>query len=354
MVGLLIGALGAILASPIGSLPSDPWSSVPKEIRQSRKAHIEASIAKTDFWMVPYLKGEQNLEPFTRQGLDPNPAYAAVLAQWAKDKRDIVRAVAFSEELRLLLAMKDMTVGVKDFASILDRVPALTDPKAQAIAAESVIVTFPFTERGVAALGKIYPNNPVDRDRWILAGRNLEAMQEDRKVTPDQARLLGPAPKGWIPEALSTSLAGGLKEGDRMQKMDYTTWDGKLLRLDSLHGKPVVLIHTAWWCGACRNEIRELGTIMKEGRSRGIEFVIVSGDLDVARTLSWLKAEEAQAPVVWSPGALGLYSSLLGVRGWPRITCIDRDFRVSRLDLDPNTRLASLRGWIDEVAPLKR
>lgn len=139
-----------------------------------------------------------------------------------------------------------------------------------------------------------------------------------------------------------------------MQKMDYTTWDGKLLRLDSLHGKPVVLIHTAWWCGACRNEIRELGTIMKEGRSRGIEFVIVSGDLDVARTLSWLKAEEAQAPVVWSPGALGLYSSLLGVRGWPRITCIDRDFRVSRLDLDPNTRLASLRGWIDEVAPLKR
>lgn len=354
MVGFLLGALGSILPSTYSGFPTDPWSSVPQEILQGRKAHIEASVVKTDFWMVPYLKGEQNLEPFTLQGTDPNPAYASLLATWAQDKRETVRAVAFAEELRLLLAMKDMTVQVKDFAQILDRVPALTDAKARAIAAESVIVTFPFTERGVAALGKIYPDNPVDRDRWILAGRCLEAMQENRKIAPDQAKLIGPAPRGWVPEALRSSLAGGLKEGDRMLNMDYTTWDGKLLRLESLRGKPIVLIHTAWWCGACRKEIRELGAIMKDGRSRGVEFVLVSGDLDVARTLSWMKAEDAQAPVVWSSGALGLYSSLLGVRGWPRITCIDRNFRVSRTDLEPNTRLISLRAWINEIAPPRR
>jgi peroxiredoxin len=77
-----------------------------------------------------------------------------------------------------------------------------------------------------------------------------------------------------------------LKQGTVAPDFKLNTLDGKPFKLSKLKGKYVVLDFWASWCPDCRKDAPNLVRMYQEFHSRGVEFVGVSFDTDVA---AWKK-----------------------------------------------------------------
>jgi pimeloyl-ACP methyl ester carboxylesterase/peroxiredoxin len=73
-----------------------------------------------------------------------------------------------------------------------------------------------------------------------------------------------------------------LKQGTVAPDFKLNTLDGKPFKLSKLKGKYVVLDFWASWCPDCRKDAPNLVRMYQEFHSRGVEFVGVSFDTDVA------------------------------------------------------------------------
>ncbi len=80
-----------------------------------------------------------------------------------------------------------------------------------------------------------------------------------------------------------------LKKGSAAPDFILKTPDGKTFKLSELKGKYVVLDFWASWCPDCRKDIPNIMRMYNEFHNRGVEFVGVSFDTDMA---AWTSAIE--------------------------------------------------------------
>ncbi len=338
------------LSSAIAPAALGPWDSVPKALKDVRITHIEASTKDTLLWLEPSERGETELNKYYKKMQSPNPPYKAKLDKWAQSPDEMTKAFVFSENLRIVMAEKSMGMGRADTNPILDAVPAVKIAAARELVSEALVSLAPLNpERVASELSKLWAPDSFVGDLWaaigIRAASSMEAAPKNSKASID----IPTRGKGWLADAYRLAERNGMpRDGQRMNNLRFTTWDGNTLSLDQFRGQPIVLLSTAWWCGVCRREMPEVGRLLRRAKEeRGVQCVVVSGDFDVALTRAWLQFHKADVNLVWAGGTTGMYTALLSVIGWPSQILIDPDFRVAKLKDPKQDRMSQLKGWIE-------
>lgn len=97
--------------------------------------------------------------------------------------------------------------------------------------------------------------------------------------------------------------------------------DGKTITLTSLSGKPLLIDFWATWCGPCVASLPELAEIYDETRGKGLIFLGVDEDKDVAKGSAFLERRGYTWPNFTDPD--GEVHKQLGYEGIPHVILVD-------------------------------
>jgi peroxiredoxin len=110
---------------------------------------------------------------------------------------------------------------------------------------------------------------------------------------------------------------------DPAPNFSLKTADGKVVELNKLKGKAVVVNFWATWCGPCRSEIPGMLEVYDRYRSKGLEIVGVSLDRDGWRVVSpYVDKTKITYPVVL--GDEGIVEAYGGIEAIPTTFVIDK------------------------------
>jgi peroxiredoxin len=133
------------------------------------------------------------------------------------------------------------------------------------------------------------------------------------------ARWGGVALAGLLAIAGSVSAATQLR-GAEAPDFVLKSFSGKNLRLSEYRGEVVMLSFWATWCGDCRAQLGELGTMRDRYQDAGIELLAVSLDQNARQASE--TAADASYPVLHDAG--GEVGRLYDVTKMPVMVLIDR------------------------------
>lgn len=103
---------------------------------------------------------------------------------------------------------------------------------------------------------------------------------------------------------------------------------GKVVTLDQLRGKPVLITFWASWCGPCRVELPELQRLHEELGDKGFVLLAVNVDSSASAARRFLELHKLQIPV-YRMDQRDL--AAIGVSGIPTNLLLDRDGRPVQL-----------------------
>lgn len=314
-----------------------------------RTDHIRASTEKTLKWMKPYLQGITDLAPFVVEDtLDAD--YLKKLEPLANSTSDIEKAFAFSERVRLTVGKGGMMLDPKVLAATVDTAPVLSDRRAKEMVSKHVIGAFPVASKAAkTVIGKLWAADQNIANGWLEVGRLAAARSSDQPMDIRKPVLEKVRKQWWASAALDTYGNDGavFKPGQALPNLQFDLWTGEYLSLSQLKKNKALIIYTAFWCGACRQEIKEVGRLVNVAKAKGIPSILVSGDFDIAQTLAWMKAEGVDIPVAYTGGPFGYLPMLSGTGGWPMFLPVEKGGKLATIDLDPKERLKSLSKWIE-------
>jgi cytochrome c biogenesis protein CcmG, thiol:disulfide interchange protein DsbE len=150
-----------------------------------------------------------------------------------------------------------------------------------------------------------------------------------RAVTADEgANLLGkPAPELRLP-----------------------TVDGRVVSLEDLRGKVVIVDFWASWCGPCRQAFPALNALFEDYRARGFEVLAVNLDEKRKDADAFLADRPRSMTVLFDPA--GKSAKAFGLQGMPSSFLIGRDGKVRQAHSGFNQQI--LDEYRDKVQQLLR
>ncbi|MGE3984472.1 MAG: TlpA family protein disulfide reductase [Dehalococcoidia bacterium] len=86
----------------------------------------------------------------------------------------------------------------------------------------------------------------------------------------------------------------GLSEGDIAPDFEFSTFDGKRMRLSDLRGQPVFLNFWASWCGPCRQEMPNMQTMLEKYSSSKLVVLAVNNGEAIAPAQRFIDRIEVQ------------------------------------------------------------
>jgi peroxiredoxin len=98
--------------------------------------------------------------------------------------------------------------------------------------------------------------------------------------------------------------------------------DGQNLRLSEFRGEVVMLAFGATWCGDCREQLEQLGTMHAHYEDAGVELLAVSLDQSEKQTRDLASSLSSSYPVLFDAG--GEVGRLYDVSKVPVMVLIDR------------------------------
>ncbi len=116
---------------------------------------------------------------------------------------------------------------------------------------------------------------------------------------------------------------------------------GKILNLDSLRGKVVLIDFWATWCGPCRGEIPYLKQAYEKYHAKGFEIFSISSDRDVDAWKRFIVAQGMNWQHVIESGDAEA-SRIYMVNSIPRTYLLDRDGKIIAMNLRGENLLTKL------------
>jgi len=122
---------------------------------------------------------------------------------------------------------------------------------------------------------------------------------------------------------------------------------GKVVRMEDLRGKVVLLNLWATWCPPCVEEMPTLQKLAKKMAGRDFALLAVSEDEDPSKVGPWIEKHGFTFPVLLD--ARGQVGADLGITGYPETFVIDRQGRIVHHHV-------GFRDWVEPaiVAALER
>lgn len=121
---------------------------------------------------------------------------------------------------------------------------------------------------------------------------------------------------------------------DTAQPVNLPNVEGKLVSLQSLKGKVVILDFWASWCGPCKPANVELKKLYKKYKAKGLEIYSVSIDDDEDRWKAAIKKQGLNWLQVISPGGwASVAANAWGVEAIPANFIIDKNGVIRAIEL---------------------
>lgn len=137
-------------------------------------------------------------------------------------------------------------------------------------------------------------------------------------------------------EEVPTVADGEMKIGQPAPYFRLQAVDGRIVDLNEMKGKAVVLNFWATWCGPCRAEMPELQAAYEEHHDKGLELIGIeiskSGNAD--QSAIFLKQVGATFPNVRDQDSL-MQRSYIKRPAYPTTIFIDAEGKVSYMQLGP-------------------
>jgi thiol-disulfide isomerase/thioredoxin len=126
------------------------------------------------------------------------------------------------------------------------------------------------------------------------------------------------------------SGSGKVQVGQVAPELNMVNPEGKIITIESLKGKIVLIDFWASWCGPCRRENPNVVKLYNQYKNQGFEIYSVSLDKDKAKWINAIKKDNLSWPYHvsdlkgWSSAATAIY----GFRGIPYTVLLDREGRI--------------------------
>jgi peroxiredoxin len=101
---------------------------------------------------------------------------------------------------------------------------------------------------------------------------------------------------------------------------------GKVVRMDDLRGKVVLLNLWATWCPPCVEEMPTLETLSKKMTGRDFVLLAISEDENPEKVAPWIEKRRLTFPVLLD--TQGQVGADLGITGYPETFIVDRTGRI--------------------------
>jgi peroxiredoxin len=101
---------------------------------------------------------------------------------------------------------------------------------------------------------------------------------------------------------------------------------GKVVRMDDLRGKVVLLNLWATWCPPCVEEMPTLEALSKKMTGRDFVLLAISEDEHPEKVAPWIEKRRLTFPVLLD--AQGQVGADLGITGYPETFIVDRTGRI--------------------------
>ncbi|MBZ0106229.1 MAG: TlpA family protein disulfide reductase [Sulfuricella denitrificans] len=122
--------------------------------------------------------------------------------------------------------------------------------------------------------------------------------------------------------------------------------DGRMVSMEQLRGKVVLVNFWATWCPYCRHEMPAMEAFYADYRGRGFEILALSQDDDASAVMDFMTREGYHFPVAMADASIG--PALGGVSRLPTSFVIDRS-GVVRHRISGQVHYARLKGLIEPL-----
>ena len=124
---------------------------------------------------------------------------------------------------------------------------------------------------------------------------------------------------------------------------------GGQVQLQSLRGRPVLLVFWTTSCGICRRELPVLDRLAEEFRGRGVEMLAINlGDLEGAR--QYMRENHLNLTTLVDPD--GIVGQKYSVNGVPKLVLVGADGRIKRAHAGMQSE-RTVRQWLESVTPAR-
>lgn len=121
-----------------------------------------------------------------------------------------------------------------------------------------------------------------------------------------------------------------LLQAQNVKALNFSAKDieGKMIELDKMKGKVVLLDFWATWCGPCRKEIPNLIEIYKTHKDKPFEIISISLDKNSQKAINFVKKNKMDWVHIIGPETTFKLSSLYKIRYIPSMFIIDKTGKV--------------------------
>src|SRR5688500_18470062 len=128
-------------------------------------------------------------------------------------------------------------------------------------------------------------------------------------------------------------MVGGMAKDSNAYNSEYTDTQGKLISMQSLKGKLVVIDLWATWCAPCKTEIPYLEKLQEEFKNEEVTFVSISIDGANSRQkwLDFVKQHSLGGVQLYTKGEQDLME-FYNIGAIPRFLVIDRNGELVSAD----------------------
>jgi peroxiredoxin len=124
---------------------------------------------------------------------------------------------------------------------------------------------------------------------------------------------------------------------------------GGQVQLQSLRGRPVLLVFWTTSCGICRHELPVLDRLADEFRGRGVEMLAINlGDLEGAR--QYMRQNHLNLTTLVDTD--GIVAQKYSVNGVPKLVLVGADGRIKQARAGMQSERA-VRQWLESVTPAR-